>query len=142
MDLIVDGIDDEMNAMRNGNWSGFGLWRDSWSWLGGRSGLCRNSGCRLGPVDLAHKSCDGLIQRQSHDNQDYENGKKAPHDSDKITIYSYLSVAPESKFNFALLLKQNGDPDDLICAQEWLQSALEENGYGGKTGAGYGYFYK
>ena len=75
-----------------------------------------------------------------HHQKYYQTGESAPRDDDSPNPVQFLSV--QGKFQVAL--GWNGNPDD-PAAQEWLEisrqillQALEQEGLGGKTNAGYG----
>ena len=68
---------------------------------------------------------------------EYYRGEKPPADYLNPVPVSFLAVAAEEKFSFAVYSK---DANLLAKAKEWLIGGLTELGAGGKTNVGYGYF--
>ncbi len=75
----------------------------------------------------------------SHHGKYYEGGGE-PGDWDSPNPISFLSVAMDTVFDFAVSLRGTGRDDLLGLACEWLQGALVHEGAGAKTHAGYGRF--
>ena len=63
-------------------------------------------------------------------------GQNSPSDDQEPKPVLFLTVAPKSKFLFALA----GPEADVNRAKEWLTLGLTELGAGAKTAAGYGWF--
>ena len=73
-------------------------------------------------------------------NQAYYAGNGEPGDwHDPVPVY-FLAVAEGARFEFALSDRKRDDDGLLALAEEWLRSALELEGAGAKTAAGYGRF--
>jgi CRISPR type III-B/RAMP module RAMP protein Cmr6 len=70
---------------------------------------------------------------------EYYAGNKPPTNDQSPVPVTFLTVT-DTSFMFALALRDSRYPDDIKLAQEWLQTALQKYGIGGKTSAGYGYF--
>lgn len=68
---------------------------------------------------------------------EYYQGNKPPADYLNPVPVTFLAVAPDQKFTFALYSK---DADLLNKAKQWLTAGLTDFGAGGKTNVGYGYF--
>lgn len=70
----------------------------------------------------------------------YYGGDGEPGDWDSPNPISFLSVAMDTVFDFAVSLRGKGSDNLLGLACEWLQGALVHEGAGAKTHAGYGRF--
>lgn len=68
---------------------------------------------------------------------EYYRGEKPPADYLDPMPVTFLAVAREQKFSFALYSR---DEDLLAKAKRWLIGGLSDLGAGGKTNVGYGYF--
>lgn len=72
----------------------------------------------------------------------YYSGEEFPTDwQNPIPVY-FLTVAPGTKFRFAVGWRGTVNTELQNRAQEWLMNGLMELGAGAKTSAGYGYFKK
>lgn len=71
----------------------------------------------------------------------YDGGNKAPHDADSPNPVSFLAIARETPFGFAVGWRRGPKEQQLYGkAIDWLAVGLTEIGLGGKTAAGYGFF--
>lgn len=68
---------------------------------------------------------------------DYYQGNKPPADYLHPVPVTFLTVAAEQPFSFAVLSKDKGFAEK---AKQWLIGGLTDLGAGGKTNVGYGYF--
>lgn len=72
---------------------------------------------------------------------DYYGQNKLPTNDQKPNPVTFLTVT-DTIFMFAIAPRRKEDEQYIGQVKEWLQSALEKYGVGGKTSAGYGYFKK
>jgi len=73
--------------------------------------------------------------------RDYYQGSGPPGDWESPSMVSFLAVAPNTEFRFALAKRTASVPDQLLdLARQWLLAALVHEGAGAKTAAGYGCF--
>lgn len=72
---------------------------------------------------------------------DYYNGLEPPGDWMKPNPIFFLTVKPNSEFRF--FVSKRGEVNESLIqhAEEWLTGGLTDLGAGGKTSAGYGYFF-
>ncbi len=71
----------------------------------------------------------------------FYSGDGAPHDADKPKPISFLAIARETPFGFAVGWRRGPKDQQLYGkAIDWLTVGLTEIGLGGKTAAGYGFF--
>jgi CRISPR-associated protein Cmr6 len=69
-----------------------------------------------------------------------ERADSPPGDWETPTMVSFLAVAPETSFRFALSLRRDEKRELRDLARSWLIGALTHLGAGAKTAAGYGSF--
>ena len=70
----------------------------------------------------------------------YYQGKDGPGDWDNPVPVYFLTVAAGTEFEFAVSDRERREDDSLDLAQSWLTGALQAEGAGSKTAAGYGRF--
>ena len=71
---------------------------------------------------------------------DYYDGKDDPGDWENPRLVYFLAVGAGVEFEFALSARRSADDGLLEQAREWLAAALQFEGAGAKTAAGYGRF--
>jgi CRISPR-associated protein Cmr6 len=74
---------------------------------------------------------------------EYYSEKKPPSDDQSPIPVTFLTIAPGTKFAFAVGLRRGASPEDEQTARQaadWLTAGLQELGIGSKTAAGYGAF--
>lgn len=89
------------------------------------------------PEDKANIEVDVLT---CHHAKYYSGSKPQATDDESPNVQAFPVVAPGVTFCFPLLPLRDCGEAELKAAKDWLRAAIEVNGAGAKTAAGYGWF--